>query len=71
MGGYELQNKTMEELFKAYFSEGKCLSHKDVLLEVARRVGLEGAEAMLDSDEYSDEIIKQREMVSIDIKGCE
>ncbi|MHB8438292.1 MAG: DsbA family oxidoreductase [Acidimicrobiales bacterium] len=47
-----------EALFSAYFSELRPIGDRDVLLDVATRVGLDGDEAaaVLDSDRYGDEV---------------
>lgn len=48
-----------EQLFKAYMSEEKCLSDRDVLLEAAERAGLEGAAAVVDDpDRHRDDVEK-------------
>lgn len=45
-------------LFRAYFSEGRNVSSRDVLVECAADVGFDAgdARAMLDSDEYADAV---------------
>jgi predicted DsbA family dithiol-disulfide isomerase len=45
-------------LFRAYFSEGRNVSNRDVLVACANDVGLdpEAAHTVLDGDEYADEV---------------
>jgi len=46
--GYDKQNALVEELFQSYFCQGKYIGDKQVLLDVARKVGIEGAEELLE-----------------------
>lgn len=53
----DLHNKATEVeelLFKAYFTEGKCVSDADILISIARTVGIceEEVKSMLDSDKF-------------------
>mmetsp|Transcript_28176 Transcript_28176/g.36442 ORF Transcript_28176/g.36442 Transcript_28176/m.36442 type:complete len:121 (+) Transcript_28176:248-610(+) len=48
VGGEELQDKVMEQLMKAYFSDEKYLNDRSVLLEAATEAGLPNAEAVID-----------------------
>merc|ERR1719310_424135 len=43
------QDELVEELFKNYFEEEKCISDRAVLLAAADKVGLKDAEQMLNS----------------------
>lgn len=49
-GGAEMQNQLMEELFMNYFSEEKFLGDASVLKAAAAKVGLEGADAIIDDE---------------------
>ncbi len=53
-----LADQAEEILFKAYFTEGKSVSNRQVLLESGEAIGLDkkDVEAMLDSDRYLKEI---------------
>lgn len=50
-------------LLRAYHAEGKDPSNRDVLVEAAQSVGLDGAEArkVLDSEAYADEVRAQEQ----------
>ncbi len=50
-----LQDRVEERLFAAYFTEGKNIGSKDVLVELAEEVGLDAKEvaAALESDAYA------------------
>mmetsp|Transcript_5111 Transcript_5111/g.11270 ORF Transcript_5111/g.11270 Transcript_5111/m.11270 type:complete len:193 (-) Transcript_5111:437-1015(-) len=47
-GGVEMQNKLMEEMFMNYFSQEQFLGDPAVLKAAAAKVGLEGADAIID-----------------------
>jgi predicted DsbA family dithiol-disulfide isomerase len=49
-------SETLERLFAAYFSEGRLLSDHHTLVELGDEVGLTGVEAMLASDDHTDEV---------------
>merc|ERR1719265_3074159 len=51
-----LQDPIVEELFKNYFEEEKCVSDRTVLLAAANKVGLKGAEEMLNSNAETDQV---------------
>ncbi|HVK52280.1 MAG TPA: DsbA family oxidoreductase [Pseudoxanthomonas sp.] len=55
------QRALKHALLKAYFSEGRDVSSHEVLLEVARSIGLDTtrAQAILASDEYADAVRAQ------------
>ncbi|KAJ3674437.1 hypothetical protein LUZ60_005053 [Juncus effusus] len=46
--GYEKQHALVGELFMNYHVEGKYIGDKQVLLEASRKIGIEGAEELLD-----------------------
>ncbi|CAD6213588.1 unnamed protein product [Miscanthus lutarioriparius] len=46
--GYDKQNALVDELFLNYFCQGKYIGDKQVLLYAARKVGIEGAEELLE-----------------------
>lgn len=54
-------------LYKAYFTDGKELASHDVLLEVAKEVGLDVArvQQMLESDEFAQEVRNDEAQASI------
>jgi predicted DsbA family dithiol-disulfide isomerase len=50
------QEAMLERLFRAYFSEGLLLSDHHVLASLAREVGVDGADGVLASDHFADEV---------------
>ncbi|KAJ0963527.1 hypothetical protein J5N97_028649 [Dioscorea zingiberensis] len=46
--GYDKQNALVEELFFNYFCEGKYIGNHQVLLDAARKAGVEGAAELLE-----------------------
>ncbi|MDL2215086.1 DsbA family oxidoreductase [Dysgonomonas sp. OttesenSCG-928-M03] len=55
---YNLADQAEEVLFKAYFTDGECISDKDTLIKLGKNIGIPETEIvkMLDSNEYLDEI---------------
>jgi predicted DsbA family dithiol-disulfide isomerase len=55
---YDCQNELKEQLFKAYFEEGKNIDDLETLLQCAEQVGLDREEAkkVLDSQRFEEEI---------------
>lgn len=55
---FDLADETEEVLFKAYFTDGKCVSDKDTLIALGMGVGLPKEEIvkMLLSNDFQDEI---------------
>jgi predicted DsbA family dithiol-disulfide isomerase len=53
-----LQAEAQERLFRAYFSEGRPISDRETLAELAGSVGLDADEvrAMLEGDRFADEV---------------
>ncbi|HEY1478437.1 MAG TPA: DsbA family oxidoreductase [Gaiellales bacterium] len=53
-----LQGAMKEQLMEGYFSEGRAISDRDALVEIAVRAGLDGdeARAMLESDRFTAEV---------------
>mmetsp|Transcript_103093 Transcript_103093/g.274097 ORF Transcript_103093/g.274097 Transcript_103093/m.274097 type:complete len:184 (-) Transcript_103093:17-568(-) len=50
------QDEMVEELFRNYFEEEKCISDRTVLLAAAQKVGVTSAEAVLQGDDESKEV---------------
>ncbi|XP_077215404.1 uncharacterized protein LOC143849967 [Tasmannia lanceolata] len=66
--GFEKQNALVEELFLNYFSQGKYIGDREVLLEAARKVGVDGASEFLEDPnnglkEVTDEIEKHSAVI--------
>lgn len=56
IGGPKKQDALCLELFQRYFINGHALSSKSVLLEAAAAANVDGAEAVLEGEGYSDEV---------------
>mmetsp|Transcript_29262 Transcript_29262/g.85807 ORF Transcript_29262/g.85807 Transcript_29262/m.85807 type:complete len:145 (-) Transcript_29262:512-946(-) len=52
VGGSELQNKVMEELFLDYFERERHVGSAQVLLEAAERAGVPDARKVVDDPDY-------------------
>lgn len=65
-----LANEAEEALFCAYFVEGKCISDRKVLIQIANKIGLPEDEVnrMLDSDKYLAEIDKDISFAEDELK---
>ncbi|MFO0496052.1 MAG: DsbA family oxidoreductase [Flavobacteriia bacterium] len=67
-----LGDEMEEELFKAYFTNGKDIASKDDLLEIGKTVGLKENEVkeLLNTDSYSEEVKKDlNEAQQIGVRG--
>ena len=67
-----LQNELKERIFKAYYTEGKDTGDMETLLQLAKEVGLEAAEArtILQDNLYVSEVINdQEEARQIGVQG--
>lgn len=55
---HQLADQAEEVLFKAYFTDGKCISNRNTLIQLGTNIGLTETDivAMLDSNIYLDEI---------------
>ncbi|KAL5683180.1 hypothetical protein ACJX0J_009565, partial [Zea mays] len=68
--GYDKQNALVEELFLNYHCQGKYIGDKQVLLDAARKVGIEGAEELLeDPTKGVHEVQEELKKYSSDISG--
>jgi protein disulfide-isomerase len=59
-----LQDAVSERLFSAYFSEGKHIGKIETLETIAQEAGIDAAraQAVLNSDEYADEVRKDEDL---------
>jgi predicted DsbA family dithiol-disulfide isomerase len=59
-----LQGALKEQLMEGYFSEGRAISDRDTLVELAARAGIDAGEAraMLESDRFTDEVRADEEL---------
>ncbi|KAF3333962.1 DSBA-like thioredoxin domain-containing protein [Carex littledalei] len=68
--GYEKQHALAGELFINYHVEGKYIGDKQVLLDAAKKVGIEGAEELLnDPNKGTNEVNEELEKYSSRISG--
>ncbi|PKU84493.1 uncharacterized protein LOC110106856 [Dendrobium catenatum] len=68
--GYEKQNALVEELFQNYFIQGKFIGDKQVLLDAAQKVGIEGAAELInDPNKGLKEVNEELEKYSSRISG--
>ncbi|WOL07672.1 hypothetical protein Cni_G16419 [Canna indica] len=68
--GYDKQNALVDELHLNYFCQGKYIGDRQVLLDAARKVGIEGAEELLsDPRRGIDEVNEEFEKYSSRING--
>lgn len=58
-GGSDLQDKVVEELFKAYFERNESLGERDVLKRCAAAAGMEGGDALLGDDERGTDEVRR------------
>ena len=68
----QLSNEAEEALFKAHFTDGLDIANDDVLIDIARQVGLEDEEvvSVLNSDQFAYEVNQDiREAGNIGVKG--
>jgi protein disulfide-isomerase len=55
-GTQQLEAVMVERLFQAYFSEGKLISDRDVLNELASEVGVTGVDQLWEGDLFVDDV---------------
>lgn len=68
--GYVKQNALVDELFLNYFCQGKYIADRQVLLDAARKVGIEGAETLLeDPNKGLKEVNEELEKYSSRLSG--
>lgn len=70
--GLELQNALVNQLFKAYFENGRDIGRRDVLLDLAMLAGLEaaGARAALEDDDSLEAVLdREDEGLRMGIRG--
>ncbi len=65
-------NEAEEELFKAYFTDSKNIADRNVLIEIAQKIGIDRALAdeVLNSDTFMQEVVSdQQEAQEIGVRG--
>ncbi|XP_010938036.1 uncharacterized protein [Elaeis guineensis] len=68
--GYDKQNALVGELFNNYFCRGKYIGDREVLLDAARKVGIEGAAELLEDPRKGlEEVYEELEKYSSCIRG--
>ena len=55
-------------LFEATYEEGKNISKIETLLDIANEVGLEGAQAVLQSNEFEEEVLEEDTYAKFDLE---
>ncbi|MDZ7693945.1 MAG: DsbA family oxidoreductase [Balneolaceae bacterium] len=69
---YGLEDEAEEQLFNAYFTEGKNISNYDTLRQIGATLGLgkDDVETMLESEQYSDDVRRdEKEAQQIGVRG--
>jgi predicted DsbA family dithiol-disulfide isomerase len=63
---HDLQGAMKEQLMEGYFSEGRAISDRDALVELASRAGIDPdeARAMLESDRFTAEVREDEQLAS-------
>jgi len=69
-GGSALQDKVVEELFKAYFERNESLGERDVLGRCAAAAGMDGGDALLDDDARGAEEVRREVRAYGQAYGC-
>ncbi|KAK9828496.1 hypothetical protein WJX72_000378 [[Myrmecia] bisecta] len=68
--GSDKQNKLVEELFKAYFTQGKYINDPAVLRAAAQNAGIEGAEEVIkDKNKYRAEVAQEMRTLGRGVNG--
>ena len=55
-------------LFEVTYEEGKNISKIETLLDIANEVGLEGAQAVLQSNEFEEEVLEEDTYAKFDLE---
>lgn len=70
VGGVELQNKLMEELFVDYFARAQFIGSAEVLLKAAERAGVPDALLVTEDANYlKDEVLAQMRQFGRGVRG--
>lgn len=70
VGGVEMQNVLMEELFRAYFERAQFVGSEAVLLDAAARAGVPDAQRVTDDGEYlKQEVAEQLQRFGRGVRG--
>lgn len=68
--GLDKQDKVVEALFRAYFTEGQFINDKQVLLKAAQQASVSGAEELLnDEDELKSEVLHEVKTLAKGVTG--
>ncbi|KAL0028163.1 hypothetical protein WJX77_011577 [Trebouxia sp. C0004] len=68
--GLDKQDKVVEALFRAYFTEGQFINDKQVLLKAAEQASISGAEELLnDEDELKSEVLHEVKTLAKGVTG--
>jgi predicted DsbA family dithiol-disulfide isomerase len=70
VGGREMQNKLMDELFLDYFERARFVGSSDVLLQAAERAGVPDAKLVTENGEYMrEEVAQQMKQFARGVRG--
>jgi predicted DsbA family dithiol-disulfide isomerase len=70
VGGVEMQNKLMEELFRAYFERAESVGSEAVLLDAAKRAGVPNAQRVTEDGDYmKSEVDEQLQRFARGVRG--
>lgn len=68
--GLDKQDKLVETLFRAYFTEGQFINDKQVLLKAAETAGVTGAQELLDDeDQLKSEVLHEVKTLAKGVTG--
>ena len=61
-------HKLILRLFEATYEEGKNISKTETLLDIANELGLEGAQVVLQSNEFEQEVLEEDTYAKFNLK---
>jgi len=68
--GLDKQDKLIEALFKAYFTQGQFINDRQVLLRAAEEAGISGAEQLIDNeDQLKSEVLEEVSTLAKGVTG--
>lgn len=68
--GADTQDKLVEALFKAYFTQGQFINDREVLLNAAKESGVAGAQELMDNEEQlKSEVLEEVKTLARGVTG--